>query len=327
MSTTSPHHSPWRWIGAAGTVATLTIVVVRLGTGPFIDGVRAVDGRLLWIGAAVTVVTTLCSAWRWAVVARGLGVELPLRAAVASSYRSQFLNLTLPGGVLGDVHRGVSHGRAVHDLGRGLRAVMWERLAGQVVQAVLTTVVLVAMPSPVRSAVAWIVATLAVTLLIAFVLARALPAHGESRWTRARGALAGDLRNGLLPIRTWWGVAAASAVAVVGYAVMFVMAAHAVGVDASVATLLPLTVLAMLAMVLPSAAGIGPREGATAWAFGTAGLGADRGVATAVAYGVMTLVASMPGAVVILVGLARRARRSRVDVAAFAVQSDGRHDG
>ena len=58
----------------------------------------------------------------------------------------------------------------------------------------------------------------------------------------------------------------------------------------------------MLAIVLPSVAGWGPREGATAWAFGAAGLGADLGVATAVVYGVMSLVASAPGALVLARG-------------------------
>ena len=51
-------------------------------------------------------------------------------------------------------------------------------------------------------------------------------------------------------------------------------------------------------MVLPSVAGLGPREGVAAWAFGAAGLGAQQGVATAVVYGVMVLVASLPGAAV-----------------------------
>ena len=51
----------------------------------------------------------------------------------------------------------------------------------------------------------------------------------------------------------------------------------------------------MLAMVLPSIAGWGPREGVAAWAFAAAGLGAAQGVATAVVYGVMVFVASLPG--------------------------------
>ena len=76
-------------------------------------------------------------------MARGLGAELPLGTAVAAYYRSLFLNLTLPGGVVGDVHRGFGH---------GLRAVAWERSAGQVVQVALTVAVLLVLPSPVQAA-------------------------------------------------------------------------------------------------------------------------------------------------------------------------------
>jgi hypothetical protein len=48
----------------------------------------------------------------------------------------------------------------------------------------------------------------------------------------------------------------------------------------------------------------------TAWAFGAAGLGAEHGVATAVAYGIMVLVASMPGAALLVVSWFRRIQRS-----------------
>ena len=51
----------------------------------------------------------------------GLGVEVPLRDAVAAYYRSQFLNATLPGGVVGDVHRAVRHGRCRSCADRGVR--------------------------------------------------------------------------------------------------------------------------------------------------------------------------------------------------------------
>jgi hypothetical protein len=96
-----------------------------------------------------------------------------------------------------------------------------------------------------------------------------------------------------------------------GQAATFMVAARTAGTTASVSRLLPLALLAMLAMVLPSVAGWGPREGATAWVFGAAGLGAGQGVATAVVYGVMVLVASLPGAVVLVVVWFRRARPPR----------------
>src|SRR4051794_3977355 len=141
-----------RWAHLAAA-ATLGVLVWRVGTGPFLDGLRTVDGGALAAATGLAVLTTVGCAWRWRTVARGLGVELPLRTAVAAYYRSLFLNVTLPGGVLGDVHRGVSHGRHTHDVGRGLRAVAWERSAGQVVQVVLTVAVLLLLPSPVGTVV------------------------------------------------------------------------------------------------------------------------------------------------------------------------------
>jgi hypothetical protein len=92
---------------------------------------------------------------------------------------------------------------------------------------------------------------------------------------------------------------------------MFLIAARAAGVTAPVSRLLPLALLGMLAMVLPSIGGWGPREGVTAWLFAAAGLGADRGAATAVAYGVMVLAASLPGGLVLLAAWLPRRRAWR----------------
>jgi hypothetical protein len=60
-------------------------------------------------------------------------------------------------------------------------------------------------------------------------------------------------------------------------------------------------VLSLLAMGLRlNVGGWGPREGVTALAFGAAGLGAAQGLTTAVVYGVLALVASLPGALVLV---------------------------
>ena len=175
--------------------------------------------------------TTVCCAWRWKIVARGLGIDLPLPAAVAAYYRSLFLNVTLPGGVVGDVHRGISHGRDVSDVGRGLRAVAWERSAGQVVQVVLTVVVLLVLPSPVRSSMPLVAIALVVAVLGVVLVARARPGGGRSRWARIRSAVAGDIRDGLLARRAWLGIALASALVVAGHAVTFLIAARTAGTD------------------------------------------------------------------------------------------------
>jgi uncharacterized membrane protein YbhN (UPF0104 family) len=307
ISGTGWSRSLWRWARPAGAAATLAVVIWRLGAGPFLDGVRAVDGRALAAAAAIGLLTTLCCAWRWTIVARGLGVRLSLPAAVAAYYRSLFLNLTLPGGIVGDVHRGVSHGRDVDDVGRGLRAVAWERAAGQVVQVVITVAVLLALPSPVRSSMPLVAVALAATVIGVVLGGRVRPRGESSRWTRLRSAMAGDVRDGLLTRRALPAIVLASAVVVIGHAATLLIAARTAGTTAPASRMLPLALLAMMAMVLPSVAGWGPREGATAWVFGAAGLGAAQGVATAVVYGMMVLVASLPGAVVLVVVWLRRA--------------------
>src|SRR5690349_1147722 len=100
------------WARLLGGAAVLAIVLWRVGTGPFLQGLRSVDATSLVLAAAIGVPTTLCCAWRWRLVAADLGLEIGRRDSLTSYYRSQFLNTVLPGGVLGDVHRGVSHGRA-----------------------------------------------------------------------------------------------------------------------------------------------------------------------------------------------------------------------
>jgi glycosyltransferase 2 family protein len=301
------------WARLAVAAGTLAVLVWRVGTGPFLDGLRTVDGGALAAAAGLALLTTMCCAWRWRIVARGLGIDLPLGTAVAAYYRSLFLNVTLPGGVVGDVHRGISHGRDTSDVGRGLRAVAWERSAGQIVQVVLTVAVLLVVPSPVRP-----VMPLAALALLAVaggvaLAARVRPAVG-SRWARLRGAAARELRDGLLARRAWPAIALASVLIVAGHAATFLIAARTAGATAPPSEMLALALLVLAAGALPNIGGWGPREGVTAWAFAAAGLGAPRGVATAVVYGVMVFVATLPGAAVLVAAWVRRTREGVPDV-------------
>jgi hypothetical protein len=285
-----------RWAGPGIATAVLGVVVWRLGTGPFVSGIEGLDGRALAAAAGIGFVTTVCGAWRWTIVARGLGLRLSLPTAVAAYYRALLLNVTLPTGLVGDVHRGISHGRATHEVGRGLRAVVWERAAGQVVQVALTVTVLSVLPSPVRSSMPYVIPALLALAAVLVLAGRRFP------------AVVAEIRNGVLRRGALPAVVLSTALAVLGYVAIFVVAARTAGVTASVSRLVPLALLAVLAMVLPSVAGWGPREGATAWVFSAAGLGASRGAATAVAYGVMVLVAFLPGAVVLVAGRLPRGR-------------------
>lgn len=288
----------WVWVRLLGGSTILALILWSVGSGPFLDGLRMVDGGALAVAVVIAIGTTVCCAWRWSVLVRGLGVGLSMGEAVAAYYRSQFLNSTLPGGVLGDVHRAVRHGREAGDLPRGARAVVWDRVSGQIVQIVLAVVVLLALPSPVRSSIPVVAALLAVGLFALALGVRAL-APG--------GTFVTDLRTGVLARGAWPVIVVASAMAVAGHVLMFLVAARTAGSTSSIHELLPLALLVLVAMGIPvNVAGWGPREGVAAWVFGAAGLGAAQGVTIAVVYGVMTLVASLPGAVVLLLGSRRR---------------------
>jgi uncharacterized membrane protein YbhN (UPF0104 family) len=248
-----------RWSKVVGGALILVAVVWWVGPRPFVDAVRSAGPVPLVAALALTAMTTVCCAWRWRVLARGLGVEMSLPEAVAAYYRSQFLNVTLPGGVIGDVHRAVRHGTL---------PVVADRGTGQAVQAVAAGAVLLVGPA------SWASALLAAGIVLALL--------------------------------RWPAVVLASLLSSAGHVLVFLVAARATGTDASVPELLPLALLVLLAAAIPlNVAGWGPREGMAAWAFAAAGLGAAEGATVAVLYGVLALVATLPGGILLARGWGR----------------------
>jgi uncharacterized membrane protein YbhN (UPF0104 family) len=306
----------WAWVRVLGGAGIIAVLVLRLGTGAFLDGLRVIDAGTLLTAFAIGVATTVFSAWRWCLVARGVGQRQSRRGAVADYYKALFLNAALPGGVLGDVDRAVRHGRDEGDVGRGVRAVVLERTAGQIMLITVGITVLAIVPSPVLSLlekhgpeVAAGALTLAVAGVVVLLAGRGLR-HGTSRAARAARASAGEIRAGLLSRRNWPGIVLASAVVLAGHLATFLVAARTAGSSVSLVRLAPLMLLALLAMTLPvSIGGWGPREGVTVWAFGAAGLSSTQGLTIAVVYGLFAFVAALPGAVVLLARGLRRLRQ------------------
>ena len=293
---------------AAGGIV-LWFLVRQLGAAPFEDGLRAVTWQAVVAAVTLTVLTTVCSAWRWRVVARALGADIDLPGATGAYYRSLFLNSVLPGGILGDVHRAVAHGRRAGDVGQGVRAVAWERLCGQVIQALVTAVVLLTLPSPVRPALPYVLAGIAGIAACAALVVGGAARRGRSRPARAARAIAADLRRGLLVPGVWPQLTLASLLVVAGHTATFVIAARVAGCTAPLGELIALLMVVQIAAGIPlSVGGWGPREGIAAWAFAAAGLGAANGVTVATLYAVLMLAAVAPGAGLLLRDAVRRRR-------------------
>lgn len=300
----------WPWLRALLAAAILGALVWRLGTAAFLDGLRRIlaPGALL-VALGIGLLTTVLSAARWCLVARRLGLSLTLSTAVADCYHALFLNGVLPGGVLGDVHRAVRHGRVTGDVGRGVRAVVLERVANQVV--VLAAGIAALSAEPTLLALVWRQATTTPTATVIAVLAglgvavvlgaRARQWCGTRRWRQTMATAMADARAGLLARNAWPALAALSGAALAGNLALFLIAAGIAGTTASAARLVPLLVLAQLASGLPiNVGGWGPREAVAALTFGATGLAAAQGFTTAVVYGALVFVGSLPGAAILL---------------------------
>jgi hypothetical protein len=235
-----------RWLKITGGVLVLGFLGWRFGAQPFLDGLRATSPWAIGVAVLVTAGTTWCCAVRWSLVSARLGAPVPVRTAYVAYYRSQLVNATLPGGVLGDVHRGARH---------GWRGVLWERGVGQLVQLPLVGALL-------------------------------LP--GVWRWV-ALAVLA-------VVVAAGGAVLVLSMLAVTGHLVVFLVAAESAGVVLTPLQLLPVGALVLLGAAIPlNVAGWGPREGVAAWAFSTAGSTAAVGLSVAVTFGVLAMVATLPG--------------------------------
>jgi glycosyltransferase 2 family protein len=295
--------------------------------------VEALAGlRLEWVAAAiaVSVAQLVVSAWRWRYTAGRLGIDLPLGRAVSEYYLASFLNQVLPGGVLGDVSRAWRHARE-SSMGAtaagatagaaAMGATAGAAAMGATAGAAAKTTAATAAPTPLRSVHAVVLERLSGQMVMTLVAALSAAFLGGLRTVAslAAAALAGTFllrvvgRYGRLPgAASFLGDArhalggralsvqlATSLLVVVSYLVVYLLAARAIGVTTPTSTLLPLLAPVLVTMLLPlTIAGWGVREGAAAALWGAVGLTAEDGVAISVAYGLLVLVSTLPGAAV-----------------------------
>lgn len=288
---------------AAGLLALLAL---SLDAGAALGRLR--QAHPLWLAAALAALSiqTLLSAWRWRLVAGAFGIGLGRRQAVAEYYLSQIVNQAVPGGVAGDVGR-AWRSAAPGGLMRAGGAVLVERLAGNLMLlAVLAAVSLLlailpgdqglpaALPLQVLAAAGFAVLA---GLGLAALLGRRRAAGP------LRAALARVAAGGILPRLTLLSLGT-----VLANLAAFALAARATGTALPVGAALMLVPLILGAMLVPvTISGWGLREGAAAALFPLAGLGAEAGLAASIAFGLLFLVASLPGLGVMLWARTRNA--------------------
>ncbi|MDA1092649.1 MAG: lysylphosphatidylglycerol synthase transmembrane domain-containing protein [Acidobacteria bacterium] len=299
-----------------GAWRALFTVALLVGLAWWFD-LEDVVGRLLamrvgWVATALglSVIQVAVLAWRWCFTARRLGVTLSFGEAWREYYLSIFLNQVLPGGVVGDVSRAWRQARGAaggqdRAGGPAVRAVIFERVSAQAVMTTGAVVSLLALPSVVGQPSGPMVAmTVAMALLIA--AATAVWVRRQASAQSVTGRVLAELADSHFSPSVF-AVQLATGLFIVGtYLATYIVSARAVGIETPSLVLLPLVAPVLMTMVIPvTIAGWGLRESAAALLWGAVGLTAADGVTVSVAYGVIVLVGSLPGALVL--ALARRA--------------------
>ena len=288
----------------AVSVVLLLLLAATIDPVEVRDRLVDLDARWVALGLGVSVLQVLLLAWRWRHTAGRLGVQLPYGDALREYYFGILLNQLLPGGVAGDVSRAWRHARSEAQTAPAVQAVILERLAGQLVMtttavACVAGLIVFGVFGAVLEALAAALATVAIG---AWTLARLVRRAGtrvapESRVGRLRAAAGRTLwaRSAALP---QWGSAV---VVVASYVGVYLVAARAVGVETPALRLAPLVAPVLMAMLLPvTIAGWGVRESAAALLWSAVGLSAEDGVAISVAYGLLVLLAALPGVATVI---------------------------
>jgi uncharacterized membrane protein YbhN (UPF0104 family) len=282
------------------SLSLLAVLAWVLDAGALLDRIAGFDARWALLAIAISLPQVLILAFRWQFTAARLGLHLPFGTAVREYYLAIFLNQVLPGGVVGDVSRAWRHGQAGSErrVGPAARAVILERASGQVVMGAVAALSFASLP------LAFGVFPTTLGLALGGIGVAALAAHFVfRRWPRS-GLLAGigrDVHAALLARDALPTQLITSTLVVGTFFATYVVAARAVGVTTPLLTLLPLVAPVLLSMLVPATvAGWGVREATAAALWGVVGLTVLDGVAISAAYGILVLISSLPGAVVLL---------------------------
>jgi uncharacterized membrane protein YbhN (UPF0104 family) len=284
--------------------ALLWLLLSRTDTAALMARLAAVDPGWLTAAFALTLVQVVLISWRWAFIMTGLDAAIGLRRALSINLAGFFLSQALPTSIAGDAWRVWKIRTLGFGIATGLRGVLVDRttaLIGLVVVVLGTAPLLLArMPDP---AMRWSVAA---GLAIGGALLTL--AMSADRWASGRlGGLAefGRAVRGLLsrPITAIPIVVPIVSVSVVVHLLAGVtlwLIAGSLGIAVGLVDCLVLMPPIVLVAGMPlSIAGWGLREGAMVAVFALVGVPMDGALLMSVLLGLLLLLVSLPGGLVL----------------------------
>ncbi|KPF44601.1 lysylphosphatidylglycerol synthase transmembrane domain-containing protein [Rhizobium sp. AAP43] len=290
--------SAFRFLILLSVLAIVLLLALRLDTTTLIAALSKVStlhiaGILCLVQAQIVL-----SALRWRFTADRLGQTIASGEAIREYYVATLLNQSLPGGVAGDALRAYRM-RAEGPGGwkQPAKAVVFERLSGQIVFFAFAALGLFAWPNIVgvdasdhMAIVGFaVVVGLGALMLLGWKIAKSKGVIGQP------GMLA-DIRKAFLDRGAWAIQIALSLTVVLAYVAAFFIASHAVGARLPLIATVTIVPLTLLAMLIPSGlGGWGSREAAAMALWPLIGATTSEGLAASLVYGGLSLAGALPG--------------------------------
>lgn len=293
-------------IAAAQALVTFALLALLWLLADGADAVHVLLSANAWfIIAALAALTlhTLLAAERWRLTAAALGLTLDRGHALREYYLAQLVNQTVPGGVVGDAGRAV-RSREQAGLTVAAQAVIVERFAGQaamiatmVIGVTITTLLPGGLEWP-----GWMLGLAATITLVSLAGLGVLLVAGlvPGRFGARVGELARTAAVALVGARVVLHQLVLSAATTACILAAFAFSALAVGLSLPFGAIVTLVPLMLLTMLIPiTISGWGLREGAAAALLPLAGAAVSESLAASVLFGLLGLVAVLPGAAVV----------------------------
>ncbi|MBI3972213.1 MAG: flippase-like domain-containing protein [Chloroflexi bacterium] len=285
------------------SIALLGVIFWKFGAGSVWQMLLAASPAWLAAGAGLVILALVVSAWKWQLLLQAHGLNVPGRRLFTSYLIGLFFNNFLPSNIGGDVVR-------VHDVakytGRGTAAaasVIGERLLAGLALAITAAVALVVSAgasSQVGSSVGIVLAVfvaligLIASARVRAALGRLVPRARDSVFARVAGQMGeafGD-RSAVGKVMVL-SFAFHAVVVLLGWATF-----AAIGAPVSLgACFLYIPIISAIQLIPVSLNGLGVREGAYVFFFGSAGLAASQAVAASLLFGILVTAVSLAGGV------------------------------
>lgn len=288
------------------TLAILAIIVVRTDLSALQQYLARISWAAIICCIALVQVQIVLSALRWRFTSQRLGQDIAPLKAICEYYVASLLNQTLPGGMSGDAVRAWRmRGDEPGGWKQPAKAVLFERLSGQIALFILALIGLAVWPIVTGANFGqhqrhYLVFGAAVVAIAVILLLK-----------KRRGAVRSALRESLLDVfarrKAWLFQAVISIGILSAYIGVFFIAAQATESGLPWIACFTIIPFCLVAMLIPTGfGGWGTREAAAMVLWPMLGAASVDGLAASITYGWLSLAGAVPGAVFLATAALRK---------------------